>query len=149
MLEKSTQTRRLKALHKTSPIGIDLLFCLEGNTARTQFVLNENHQGPSGLIHNGILACLMDVAMGWIARHIGGVNSVTAKMDIDYRRQARTGEPLIMTALITKNSKRLLEEKVRIEDQSGGLIAEGTCIQFIMGLNTGSVPPGQPQADEV
>jgi uncharacterized protein (TIGR00369 family) len=133
MLERNLHV--LKGLGSRNLIGLSLEFKLDGNMARTEFVLNEEHQGPDGYIHDGIIAFLMDVAMGWIARHAAGVNSVTATLGIDYHKQARSGEPLVMTARITKNTKRLLEEAVRIESKERGLIAEGTCVQYIMGLN--------------
>jgi uncharacterized protein (TIGR00369 family) len=136
----NARTHQLNALKKTSPIGVELKFTLDGNIARAEFSLNENHRGHSGFVHDGILAFLMDVAMGWISRHGAGVNSVTARMEIAYHQPAPAGQPLVMTSSITKNTKRLLEVKVRIEDKAGTLIAEGSCLQFIMGVGADSPP---------
>jgi uncharacterized protein (TIGR00369 family) len=137
MLDRKSQTVRLKSQKHISPLGFNLEFKLEGNTARSEFVLAGNRfLGHSGCIHNGILAFLMDVAMGWMARHCAGVNSVTATLEIDYHQPARAGETLIIIAEITRNTRRLLEEKVRIQYSTGALIAEGTCLQFILGPNT-------------
>jgi uncharacterized protein (TIGR00369 family) len=134
MLDRNNQVQ-LKSLNKSNPIGIKLEFKLDGETAQSVFTLNEKHQGPNGRIHDGIIAFLMDVGMGWIARHAAGVNSVTAKLEVDFHRQALTGEALVMTVRITKKTSRLLEESVRIENRDGILIAEGSCIQYIMGPN--------------
>jgi uncharacterized protein (TIGR00369 family) len=145
MLDRTARNPQLKAVNKHNPVGLKLEFQLEGNTARTEFILNEYHQGLCGYIHEGIIALLMDEAMGWMARHSGGVNSVTAKMSIDFHQLARVGEPLIMIAQITKNTTRLLEESVRIERKDGSLVAEGTCIQYIMGSkNTSCADTNHP-----
>jgi uncharacterized protein (TIGR00369 family) len=133
MLERNARNPQLKAVHKHNPVGLKLEFKLEGDIARTEFTLNEDHQGLSGYVHEGILALLMDEAMGWMARHAAGVNSVTAKISIDFHQLAAIGEPLVMIAQITRNTTRLLEEAVRIERPDGSLIAEGACIQYIMG----------------
>jgi uncharacterized protein (TIGR00369 family) len=135
MLDRNVRNPQLKAAGRHNPAGLKLEFNLEGNTARTAFTLNEYHQGLAGYVHEGIIALLMDEAMGWMARHSAGVNSVTAKMSIDFHQLAAVGEPLIMIAQITRNTTRLLEETVRVEQRDGTLIAEGTCIQYIMGAN--------------
>jgi uncharacterized protein (TIGR00369 family) len=146
MLE-NTRTHQLKALKKTSPIGVELKFTLDGNTARTEFRLGEEHLGHSGYVHTGIEAFLMDVAMGWISRHGAGVNSVTARLEIEQHQPAPAGVPLVMTARITKNNKRLVEIKVRIEDKAGRLIAEGSCLQFVMEINS-SIGPAKLNQQE-
>jgi acyl-coenzyme A thioesterase PaaI-like protein len=135
MLDRNVRNPQLKAVNKQNPVGLKLEFHLEGKTARTTFILNEYHQGLSGYVHEGILALLMDEAMGWMARHSAGVNSVTAKISIDFHQLAMVGESLVMIAQITRNTTRLLEESVRIERKDGSPIAEGTCIQYIMGSN--------------
>ncbi len=135
MLERSAPRNQLKALNRSNPIGMKLEFNLIGNTARSEFVLNQTHQGLSGFVHEGIIAFLMDSGFGWIARHGAGVNSVTARMEIEFHNLAPIGETLIMTVQITKNTTRLLEESVRIERQDRTLIAEGTSLQYIMSSN--------------
>lgn len=135
MLERSFQPNQLKALHRSNPIGLKLEFILTQNIAQCKFILNQNHQGLPGYVHDGVMAFVIDSGMGWIARHKAGVNSVTARMDIDFHNLALIGEPLIMSAWIAKNTKRLLEVAVRIERQDGTLIAEGTSLQYIMSFN--------------
>jgi acyl-coenzyme A thioesterase PaaI-like protein len=118
-----------------NPVGLKLNFTLEGQGARAPFALGENHQGQPGFAHNGILALLLDEAMGWIARHGACVNSVTAKLDIEYREPAKIGEPLVVVCRITRNGHRLLEESARIERPDGALIAEGNCLQYVVAPN--------------
>jgi uncharacterized protein (TIGR00369 family) len=132
MLNSGDQKPLLKSAKKINPVGLKLEFKLSGNTARTEFTLSESHQGLPGYVHDGIIALLMDEGMGWISRHGVGVKSVTAKLGIDFQRSAKIGEPLMMTAQIIKNSKRLIEVTVRIEGEGGTLIAFGNCVQFVI-----------------
>jgi acyl-coenzyme A thioesterase PaaI-like protein len=124
----------LKAAQVFDPAGLQLDFTLNDGIARTRFRLSENHQGPGGHIHDGIIALIMDQGMGWITRHCAHVSSVTARLEVNYHQRARIGEPLVMNVCITKNSKRLLEETARIEREDGTLIAEGTCLQYTVNV---------------
>jgi uncharacterized protein (TIGR00369 family) len=117
---------------KADPIGMKLHFELEGLTARANFVLNGNHHGHQGYVHDGVIALLIDEAMGWTARHIGGVSSVTATLEIEYQRPACVNEPLTIISQITRNTKRLVDELVQIKAADGSLIATGTCSQFVI-----------------
>jgi acyl-coenzyme A thioesterase PaaI-like protein len=132
MLNSGDQKPLLKSANKINPVGLKLEFKLDGNTAQTKFTLNESHQGLPGYVHDGVIALLMDEGMGWISRHGVGVKSVTAKLEIDFQSSAKIGEPLMMTAEITKNAKRLIEVAVRIEGEGGTSIAVGNCVQFVM-----------------
>ncbi len=137
MWNNEAKNRQLKSTPagptgKADPIGMKLQFILEGRTARADFVLDENHQGLQGYVHDGVMALLIDEAMGWTARHMGGVTSVTATLDIEYHRPARINEPLTIIAQITRNTKRLIDELVQIQTADGTLIASGTCSQFVI-----------------
>ena len=87
---KDDSNRQLKAVSTPfSPIGFKLKFDLDGDTATTEFILDENHQGKPGYVHDGLIPLIMDIGMGWISRHGAGVNSVTAKMDVDFQTPAK------------------------------------------------------------
>jgi acyl-coenzyme A thioesterase PaaI-like protein len=133
----------VKTAYESDPLGLSLNFIKEGDAAKTEFVLNERHQRLSGYIHEGVIALLMDEGMGWISRNIAGVNSVTARMNIKVYELAKVGEPLVMTAGIKKNSRKLLEEYVRIERKNGSLMAEGICLQYKKGISGNEVNSSQ------
>jgi acyl-coenzyme A thioesterase PaaI-like protein len=135
VLYRNNQIKLSRPLDRLNPLGFKLEFSIEAKIAITEFALNENHQGLPGYVHEGIIAILMDEGMGWISRYIAGVKSVTAKMDIEFHNLAPIYKPLIMVSRITKTTKRLLEETSRIESKDGILIAEGTCLQYIISLD--------------
>jgi acyl-coenzyme A thioesterase PaaI-like protein len=64
-----------------------------------------------------------------------GIKSVTAKMDIQFYQSVRTMEKLIIKAQITKQHKKTLEEMACIEREDGTILAQGTCLQYIMASN--------------
>jgi len=116
---------------KTNPIGLKMKFVRDGDSVKSEFVPNENHQGWPGYTHGGILMAIIDEAIGWVT-FLTGVYNITAKLDLKLKSMAKVGEPLIVTARITSQSKRLIETKVDIKRKDGILIAEAESIQFIV-----------------
>ena len=78
-----------------NPIGLKLNFKWDGKTARTEFTPGKLYQGWAGLLHGGIIICILDEAMGYAAI-FEGMNCVTAKMQVKLIRPALIDEPLII-----------------------------------------------------
>ena len=116
---------------KDNPIGLKLDFKWDGKTARAEFTPSEFHQGWSGIVHGGIIICLLDEAMGYAAL-FAGMNCVTASMQLRLRRPALIGEPLIITSSVTDNKRRLVETEANISLKDGTPIAEATSTQFVI-----------------
>ena len=122
---------------KANPFGLKLDFKWDGKTARAEFTPTRFYQGWSGIVHGGIIACILDEAMGY-APYFEGINCLTAKMQIKIRRPALIDEPLIITSSITRNARRLVETKAAISLVDGTSIAEGTATQFVINLKPGN-----------
>ncbi|MFC2059942.1 PaaI family thioesterase [Chloroflexota bacterium] len=128
-----------------NPIGLKLSFQWDGKTARTEFTPTKLYQGWAGLVHGGIIACILDEAMG-NAAVLAGMNCVTARMQVQLRRMALVDETLIITSSLTKKTRKLVEAKAAIHLQDGTLIAEGTATQFVVNTSiTGK--EGKPRDD--
>jgi len=121
---------------KDNPIGLKLDFKWDGKTARAEFTPTKFHQGWSGIVHGGIIACLLDEAMSY-ASLFEGMNCVTASMQARLRRPALIGEPLIITASITENKRRLVETEASISLKDGTPVAEATSTQFVINSKPG------------
>ena len=119
------------ACGQENPIGLKLNFSWDGKEARTEFTPNEFHQGWSGVVHGGIITCLLDEAMSYAAL-FNGVNSLTARMQTRFRRPLEIGGPLIITASVTKKTRKLVEAKAEISLQDGTLVADSTATMFII-----------------
>jgi len=115
---------------QNNPIGMKLHFIRDGETIRTEFTPHKMHQGWPGLLHGGILACLLDEVMSNIA-YATGNTCVTASMEIRQRQPVKVEVPLVITAWITRHRKKLIETAGKVTLKDGTLIAESTAKQFI------------------
>ena len=117
---------------RDNPIGLKLCFQWDGKTARAEFTPSEFHQGWSGFLHGGIITCILDEALTYAA-YFSGVDCITAKIEARLKCSVPTGEPLIVTASITKKTRKLIETRAAISlKKDGTVIAEGTSTQFIV-----------------
>lgn len=88
----------------------------------TTWTPGDDHVGFPGLVHGGLLAAVLDDAMGrstaifkkWV---------VTGRMNVRYRSGANVGEELRIEAWITRMSKRLMTAQAAITSHKG-LVAE-------------------------
>ncbi|MFC1939157.1 PaaI family thioesterase [Chloroflexota bacterium] len=115
---------------KSNPIGLKLDFQWDGETARAEFTPTEFYQGWSGLVHGGIITCILDEAMSWVAL-LEGIHCLTAKMQVKLSRLASIGEPLVVTSSVTRKTRKLVESRAAVSLKDGTLIAEGTATQFV------------------
>jgi len=122
---------------KNNPIGLKLSFNWDGKTAKAEFVPGELYQGWPGVVHGGIIISMLDEAMSYAAQFTG-VYSVTAKMEIRLKNMASTGQPLIVTSQVTRNTRKLLETKARVSSHDGALIAEAEATHFVLEDKSGS-----------
>jgi len=119
------------ACGQKNPIGLKLNFAWDGKTARAEFTPSEFHQGWAGVVHGGIITCLLDEAMSYAAL-FEGVNSLTARMQTRFRRPSKIGEPLIITASLTKKTRKLVEAKAEMWLKDGTPVADSTATMFIL-----------------
>jgi len=76
-------TNRCFGCGAANPAGMKLSFDLDldAQRARGSFILGPNYAGGGGFAHGGIIAVVLDEAMGKISR-IADEKAVTAEMDI-------------------------------------------------------------------
>ena len=115
-----------------NPIGLKLRFRWEDGRALAEFTPGELHQGWPGIMHGGLVNALLDEAMGYVT-YFQGLNTVTARMTVRFRRTARLGQRLLLVAETLKRAKRLVEVKgvARLDD--GTVVAESTATMFVLG----------------
>jgi uncharacterized protein (TIGR00369 family) len=120
-----------------NPIGLKLKFSWDGKEVKSRFTPGEYHQGWAGLVHGGIINCLLDEAMSYAALY-SGVNCLTAKMQTRFKRPQPIDEPLTVTGVVTRKTRRLVETRGEIRLDDGTLVAESTATMYIfmMGRRT-------------
>jgi len=118
------------ACGQKNPIGLKLKFNREGKGVRAEFTPGKLHQGWSGVVHGGIIGCILDEAMSYAALY-AGVNSLTAKMQTRFKRPLQTDEPLVITARVTRQTRKLIEAEAEIHLKDGTPVADSTATMFI------------------
>jgi acyl-coenzyme A thioesterase PaaI-like protein len=116
---------------RNNPIGLKLSFTRDGDTLRTEFTPDTVHQGWPGVVHGGILASLLDEAMS-NAAYAEGVTCLTASMQTRLKQPTMVKEPLVITAWVTKNRRKVIETKARVCLKDGTVVAESTAKQFVI-----------------
>ena len=123
---------------RNNPIGLKLSFSKDGDTCRAEFTPSKAYQGWPGVVHGGILNCMLDEAMS-NAVYAEGVTCLTASMTTRLRQPVEVEVPLVITARITRNRKKLIETMGQICLKDGTVIAESTAKQFVVENEPGKV----------
>ena len=96
----------------------------EKQTLQTVFVASPVFQGWDGIVHGGIISTLLDEAMAKLSYELG-YNTVTASLEIRFKKPAPILEPLLVYGEISEVSKRLVKAKSRVAKEDGTILAEG------------------------
>lgn len=116
---------------KDSPIGVTLRLSYDGEEARGEFTPGELHQSAGNMVHRGILWILLDEITGGAVRCCG-VDSVTVESRVRFRRPAWVGEPIHLSARVTRMTRRLIEADGVLARKDGTVIAEGSLLFHIL-----------------
>lgn len=96
----------------------------EQQRIRGCFRLGADYQGGPGFIHGGIIATVLDEAMGKVNRFYD-VTAVTAELNIEYRRPIRVDEEIRVEAYHLERNGRLLRHAGEIRNAAGEVLAKG------------------------
>lgn len=76
-----------------------------GEVAEARMRFGREHQGPPGFVHGGLLATLLDEAMGTVPFNGAGIR-FTADMTVRYRRPTPIDTDLVCRARVSEASLR-------------------------------------------
>lgn len=88
------------------------------------FVLGERYQGGGGMAHGGIIATLLDEAMGKACR-FREVRAVTAELSVEYLKPVSVSEEIIVEGWETEQKGRNLFHVGEIRSVAGDVLARG------------------------
>jgi uncharacterized protein (TIGR00369 family) len=97
-----------------------------------RFVLGPQYQGGGGMAHGGIIAVLLDEAMGKVCR-FREARAVTAQMTIDYLKPIDVTKEIIVEAFEELQSGRSLFQVGEIRNAAGEVLARGKARFVIIG----------------
>jgi len=87
-----------------------------------RFVLGERYQGGGGFAHGGIIALLLDEAMGKVCR-FREVRAVTAELNIEYLKPVSVEKEITVEASEAEQNGRNLLMVGEIRDEAGDVLA--------------------------
>ena len=103
-----------------------MTFLPAGDVSVAEFAVPARYQSWKGVVHGGMVALLLDEAVGWAAWHKGHPG-VTGKLEVRYRLPLRVGERVRLTGQVEKVRRTLVYANATIERISdGATIAEAS-----------------------
>lgn len=89
-----------------------------------RFVLGEQYQGGAGFAHGGIIALLLDEAMGKVCR-FRDVRAVTAELSVEYLKPVAVDKEIVVEGRETEMNGRNLFLAGEIRNEDGEVLARG------------------------
>jgi uncharacterized protein (TIGR00369 family) len=106
--------------------GMKLAFELDQDARRVsgEFVLGQRFAGGAGFAHGGIIAVLLDEAMGKISKLLDE-RAVTAELNIEYRKPVPVDAQIVVSGWQEDEKGRNRFRVAEIHDAQGNLLARG------------------------
>ena len=89
-----------------------------------RFVLGERYQGGGGVAHGGIIATLLDEAMGKVCR-FRDARAVTAELTVEYLKPIHVQKEIVVEAFEQEQKGRSLFQVAEIRNADGEVLARG------------------------
>jgi acyl-coenzyme A thioesterase PaaI-like protein len=106
--------------------GMQLTFARDDARRRIvgRFTLGAEYQGGPGFLHGGIIATVLDEAMGKVNR-FHDLRAVTAELRVEYLRPVPVGEEFVVEAFGVQRSGRNLIHAAELRSRTGQLLVRG------------------------
>ena len=105
--------------------GLHLEFLLaEDESVICLTTISDSFEGPSGFLHGGIIATLLDETMSKSLR-AKGLTTMTRQMEVEYLRPIHSGAPIRLEGRLVRSEGRKHWSEARILSPRGHVLAEG------------------------
>jgi uncharacterized protein (TIGR00369 family) len=107
-----------------NPDGMRLKFRYDEKLGRYvgRFRIPRRYQGPPGHVHGGIIATILDEAMGKVNK-LRNVTAVTSEMTVHYFKPVPLGKPIIVEGYGLRVRGRRHFNAAEIRDERGDILA--------------------------
>lgn len=106
--------------------GLRLVFTPTPDGAETEYTVPDRFQSWAGMTHGGIIALMLDEAVGWAGWHAGHPG-VTGRLQVSYRRPLKLGETIRIVGKIDHVRRTLVYVSAYIENRdSHSRVADAT-----------------------
>lgn len=106
-----------------NPIGMKLSFERDGDAVVCRSRLNREYAGYREFLHGGVVATLLDEAMGWALVNASGSYGVTRNLEVNYRRPIAIDCPIVLRGWVIEIDGRSVRLASSIEDERGRVLA--------------------------
>ena len=119
-------TNRCFGCGAANPAGMQLTFYLDLDARRTRgtFILGPSYAGGGGFAHGGIIAVVLDEAMGKLSK-LTDEKAVTAEMTVYYRKPVPVDKHIHVEGWQEEEKGRNRFRVAEIRDAEGDLLASG------------------------
>src|SRR5256885_15148321 len=115
--------------------GFRLVFVPGPEGSSVEFEVPERYQSWSGMAHGGVVALLLDEAVGWAAWHAGHPG-VTGRLQVSYRRPLKLGERARIGGNVERIRRTVGYANAYIESRADGeRIADATATLMATGVD--------------
>jgi acyl-coenzyme A thioesterase PaaI-like protein len=112
--------------------GLKMRFEPAGDESVCEFEVPERYQSWQGLVHGGVVALMLDEAVGWAGWHAGHPG-LTGRLDVRYRQPLRPGERVQVAGRVERVRRTLVYATGRSDRLSdGSRIAEASATLMAM-----------------
>jgi len=106
-----------------NPIGMKLAFEKDGDSVVCRSRLKPEYAGYREFVHGGVVATLLDEAMGWALVHASGNYGVTRNLQVTYRRPVAVDKPVVLRGRVVAVDGRTVRLVSSVEDARGRVLA--------------------------
>jgi uncharacterized protein (TIGR00369 family) len=120
-----TAQNRCFGCGEANSAGLHLEFLLaEDGSVVSLPTVPDNFEGPTGFLHGGIIATLLDEAMSKAVR-ARGLTAMTRQMEIDYLRPVPSGAPIRIEGRVVRSEGRKHWTEAKILNAKAVTLASG------------------------
>jgi uncharacterized protein (TIGR00369 family) len=111
------------ACGKQNDFGLKLDFEIEGQISSTKFAFKKIHQGYADIVHGGIIATILDEAMGRLLFDLG-ILSLTVSLDVRFLHPVKVGEEVFIKGEILNQTRKIINTQSEMKLKNGQLVAQ-------------------------
>ncbi|MEA2628979.1 MAG: hypothetical protein QOJ10_1439 [Chloroflexota bacterium] len=118
--------------------GLRLVFEPGPDGSSVEFEVPDRFQSWAGMAHGGIIALMLDEAVGWAAWHAGHPG-VTGRLQVSYRRPLKLGERIRIVGQVERIRRTLVYANAYIDSRADGArIADATATLMVSQVDVAS-----------
>lgn len=113
-----------------NPSGLALRFRWENGTAVAETLSRPSWVGWRGMVHGGILATILDEAMGWAVAERGWTG-LTARITVHLRLPVAPGQQLTVRGWVERWRRRIARTAADLRTPEGTLVASAEALMLL------------------